>query len=532
MAKVKRTFAIAVAALLAVSALAACAGDGGTSPESGTASSESTETAAPESEAAEGTSATDSGEVFTLDIPSHKPEKLNENQEIRKLIEEKLNIKINVVQYLEKEALNLKLASGDVPEFFWGITMADYHKYADQGLLAELPVETIKASAPGLADWAERSAGGDQVWSYYDHDGKNFAIPELWTLATDGKVVGYREAILQQCGFDAASATLEELESFLAAAEETLGIAALTSESSVTGLSFVYGAYGTYLTYYEKDSSVVYGPLEEEAKQAVSLMRDWYAAGYIDPEFVINKFDNTKEKWGNDQAAVMEFYWWDFLPKEAFFDGRLYEVNAGKDNQTNLTALPPTGPNGDLGITQGNPVVSGGAVFGKQMESQPEKLAKYLEFFNCSTDREMMDLASYGIEGETYNYNNETGVEWLAPFDTEEKRDEFGINLYSYPGCFNDYDLQAKYMTQPSYLQLRQDAQKNGVGSYSVFEPFYRPVYNEKSEVLDKIYKNAHIDFITGARPLEEWDDFVAEWRQSGGDAVLAETQEILDNMK
>ena len=60
----------------------------------------------------------------------------------------------------------------------------------------------------------------------------------------------------------------------------------------------------------------------------------------------------------------------------------------------------------------------------------------------------------------------------------------------------------------------------------------YRPVYDEKLEILDKIYKNAHIDFITGARDLTEWDTFVEEWMNAGGKEVLEEAQAAYEGMK
>ena len=43
---------------------------------------------------------------------------------------------------------------------------------------------------------------------------------------------------------------------------------------------------------------------------------------------------------------------------------------------------------------------------------------------------------------------------------------------------------------------------------------------------------NAHIDFITGARDLSEWDSFVDEWMSAGGEDVLAEAQEAYEKIK
>lgn len=510
-----------VAAMMCVSALASCGGGE-------TTSSEGTQDTGSQQTASEG----GSDEKMTLQIQTHWLEKLNENQIIRQELEKKFNVEFEFYQTPDKEALNLQIASGDLPDTIRDLTFTDYHAYVDQGILVEVPKETIEANAPRLCEWAERIAGED-VWSYYLHDGKNYALPGGWSLANNGLTVAWRSDMLEMAGFSEENppVTLEDMEKGLQAIHDQTGIAPLTGDG-INSLSFVYGAYGNYLDYYEKDGKVVYGGIEPEAKEALTVLNRWYQEGLLDPEFMINKFDNVLEKWGKDQAAVYEFYWWDFLPKEAFFDGRLNECIKDR-GLYNVVVEPPKGPDGQQGITQDNPCGGSAMQFTKALEGQPEKIEKYMQVFDYSFDREMSDYLYYGVEGETYNYNDTTGVEWIPPYDDEEKRNEYGINLYLLPGCFNDYDLQAKYMTQPQYLELRQETEKKGIGQGGMLDPFYRPVYNEKVEILDKLFTNAHIDFITGARSLDEFDAFVEEWLKSGGQDVLDEAQKVYDeNLK
>ena len=44
-----------------------------------------------------------------------------------------------------------------------------------------------------------------------------------------------------------------------------------------------------------------------------------------------------------------------------------------------VTILPPAGPDGERGVGQDSPIVNAGVVFSKELESQPEKLKKYLQ---------------------------------------------------------------------------------------------------------------------------------------------------------
>ncbi|MFR5072670.1 MAG: hypothetical protein ACLTDS_11310 [Bianqueaceae bacterium] len=87
-------------------------------------------------------------------------------------------------------------------------------------------------------------------------------------------------------------------------------------------------------------------------------------------------------------------------------------------------------------------------------------------------------------------------------------------------------------MTKPQYLQLRLDSEEKGTGLYDTLVPFNRPVFSEKSETLERIVDDAYIDFITGARSLDEFDTFVEEWKSAGGTAVLEEGQAIIDATK
>ena len=511
--KNKRIISLLLASVVAASALAGCGSgetDEGTAKEAGGGGED--------------------GPMELLQMV-HNTENYNEDQEIRKKLEEEYNIKIKVEQIPdEKDAITLRIASGDIPEIIWDVPFADYREYVDQGVLAEIPVEWIQEYAPKYYEWLVKNVG-ENVFSYNEIDGKNYGLPNPWTLANDGLVLGWREDILKEVGIAKVPETLDEMEDALRKVKEEKGFAPYTT-SGFEGVSSVYGAYGAYLCFYEENGEIVYGPVEDGTKEAVARLNQWYEEGLLDPEFMINSFDVVKEKWAKGEALTTENFWYEFLPEEAFFEGALYEPCEDIEGFSNVISDPPKGPDGKQGITQANPISNAGICFGKQMEEQPEKIKKYLEVWNDRFVEEVQDLVYWGVEGETYTFNEETGVEWIHPYDQEEKRNEYGINLYQMPVGFNDYDMQKKYATQPEYWEIREDAQTHGIGVGDVIEPLYRPVYDEKYEILDKIYKNAHIDFITGARDISEWDDFVQEWMDAGGKEVLEEAQTAYEAMK
>lgn len=430
-----------------------------------------------------------------------------------------------------KDFLNLKIAGNEIPDILRDFDFPTYSSYVDQGILAELPVATIQENAPGLYDWSVKY-GGENIWKYYERDGKNYSVPILWTLAVDNVVVGIREDLFEKAGA-AIPTTIEEATASFTKIKDELGIAPVTgitstgSGDSLSTLSWVFGAYGVGLNFYVGDDGEIhYGYIEDGAKEALATLRDWYDKGLIDKEFVVNTSDNAQEKWDSNRAAVVQHEWYFFIPGQAFYLGQFYEGAMALNPDAKITILDALkGPGGKSGYTQSNPVVSSGLQFGVHLEDQPEKVAKYLRIFDkYSFTREGVELLNYGYEGKTYTYDEAEGVKWLPGYETKEERDKYGIGIYgALPGCFNDYDLQARYMTQPKYMEARNAAQAKGGGYVDALVPVYRPVYNEKIDSLNMIIRQGFLDIITGARALDDFETLREEWLSAGGQAVMDE---------
>ena len=83
-------------------------------------------------------------------------DKVYENSLLIKEIEKELNVKIKLIPEPTgtaddiRKAMNLQIASGDFPDFIPNVKFPDYYAYAQQGLLAEIPVDMIKSEAPGI----------------------------------------------------------------------------------------------------------------------------------------------------------------------------------------------------------------------------------------------------------------------------------------------------------------------------------------------------------------------------------------------
>lgn len=425
----------------------------------------------------------------------------------------------------EKEFVNLKIISGEIPDYVRDFDFPTYSSFVDQGVLAEVPVEMIQENAPHLYDWAV-SNGGENIWGYYARDGKNYSVPILWTLAKDNRVLAIREDLWQKAGVTEIPTTIEEMGAALEQIHEQLGIAPLSACTMQSGLDWVFGAYGAYLNFHVNDETgeLEYGYIEDGAKEALAVLADWYAKGLIDPEFYVNTDDNMQDKWDNGEAAILEHEWYFFVPQQCFYLGKFYETCMANNPDAKITIIDaPTGNGTDRGFTLGNVVVSSGLQFSAELSE--EKIARYLQFFDkYSFTFEGLAKMLWGDEGVSYTYDEKTGVTWLPGYETKEERDAAGIGITSLPGCFNDYELQIPFMTAPEYIEQRMDAPTHSSGEVDVMLPVYRPIYNEKIEALDMILRQGFIDIITGARPVDDFEAIRDEWLASGGQEVLDES--------
>ncbi|WP_395027613.1 extracellular solute-binding protein, partial [Robinsoniella sp.] len=299
MTKRKRILCFVLGLSMAAGLLSGCGGK---------ADSESASKSASES-TAEGASKTNAEEStpMVLDLAIPWPEKYTEDQQVRKILEEKYNVKFEYHVSPGKEGVNLQIASGDTPDYMVEFNITDYWHLVDQGVLAEVPVELIKKHAPKYSEWLERESGmGESVWENFMKDGKNYAMFNLWTLATNCSVTAYRQDLLEQAGIAKAPETIDEMETAFKAIKEKLNIPAFGAGDggeSMLGFGHIFGAFGTYLCNYEEDGELKYGPIQPEAKQALEVLNRWYKAGYIDPEFIITKHEQMVEKFTNSELA-------------------------------------------------------------------------------------------------------------------------------------------------------------------------------------------------------------------------------------
>ena len=172
--------------------------------------------------------------------------------------------------------------------------------------------------------------------------------------------------------------------------------------------------------------------------------------------------------------------------------------------------------------------------FGKQMEQREEAMKVSLQILNDVMCNEEVALkAYYGDEGITYEMT-EDGADFIGEYaSSQDKRNEYGIGTF-----FNMLrplvtwavpEISDKYMSKKVVEYMNENAVFN-----ESKDDLLRPVLDSStiySADLDKIRLVAYAAFITGERSLDEWDSFVAEYLEKGGQILLDEAQNYYDTV-
>ncbi|MEK5641561.1 hypothetical protein BK138_10415 [Paenibacillus rhizosphaerae] len=533
MIKLKRSWLNGIlAGALLISVLSACS------------KSESTKGADPGSASENGTKAEEKMKLTFWNLD----DATTTNSPIVEKLKQEYNIDIDFISSSRdamKEKLNLMIASNEIPDWWKEPNFPDYDKLIEQGVATEIPQNLIEQYMPKYVAWLKRYLG-DDPFKYVRREDKIYGLPVIWDIGIDGIQLAFRSDWMKKVGIAKTPETLEEMETALTkfrnddpdgnGKKDTYGITA-SADNVEAMFSSVFGAFDAYPNIFrQKDGKIVRGEIEPGAKEALTVLNRWYKNELIDPEFVVNKGSNVEDKVLADKIGAIEFYWWSFLPGNAFLGGeQWYDKLKKKHPEFNFETVGGVkGPNGSYGISQYNPAYASGIMFGKQLAQDQNKLIKYMQVFEATEfDPAKYELMNFGVEGQHWKKSDKGTIEFIPPYDDEKVRKKAGIGGFSLPGSFNDYNFQTAYTSDQDLRNLAQDTRAKGTQVIDILSPFNKPVYNDYQDKLKQFTLTTYIDFITGRKSLDEFDKFVAEWKKMGGDKVLEEAQKIYDeNLK
>ncbi|NQX60883.1 extracellular solute-binding protein [Paenibacillus qinlingensis] len=463
---------------------------------------------------------------------------------VKQAIEKKLNIKIvpelvDVQQY--KTKLNLKMASGDIPDVVRIDFADDFQKYAPQGAFVDLTNLINEKDTPNILKEVPK-----EIFEQAKVNGKIFGIPYQ-----GGPGAGYRwNLVMRKDYLDGMGAkvpkTLDEYYNLLKKVKTEKpdviplgGYTAQIGQQKFANNSFdnIFGAFSVTPGYFtEKDGKFSNYDIDPKMKDALQFLQKMYAEGLIDKEFATIKEEQLRAKLYSGKL----FSWMGWWSTPNDYDTQVETTELKKSgklaadgklpNQVDLPFKYLTLTDSLVG-TDGKAVAPQGAPFSQvnAISAKTKDPKKALAIIENSLSLENQMLTVWGVEGEDYKLENGKMKvmtnDIVDPTTMLDKNGSFrGVQSYLFaPG------LQG----WPRYLDSVQtrNAQALDVAINNKFQITDASNYLDSSTKIAKLVElntmrdSVFTQIIMGA-DIKKFDEFVDKWKSQGGTQILKELEE------
>lgn len=444
-----------------------------------------------------------------------------------------VNLEFTVVNPdTESEKFNLMVASNDLSDMIANATTLYTNggeaAVADEILIDHLPYLTEELT-PQICKLMEEYP--DAVPEALTESGWLAGMPQLSmqteTTQTFGPMI--RKDWLDELGLDVPE-TYDELHDVLVAFKEKKGAdAPLLLNYAATGINNGlvegYGILGLVADaamsepYYQVDDTVMYGPIQPEFKEYLTMIHDWYQEGLIWQDFMsYTDFQNPPtDVILADRAGV--FY------AEVTFMATLED--ASNTEGFELVAIPDFVQNsGDTIPFKEERAYAASTPWSISTQCEcPELLMQWCNYMY--TDEGAL-LCNYGIEGESFEYN-ENHVPVFTDLVLNNPDMSTTVALFMY--CLDRGPFyRDETREQSGYTQAQKDASGIWQSNMTVGRSIGSTALNtEESSEVNQFYgdiktyiEQSVLEFIIGNRDLAEFDEYVSHIEGMGIDEVTA----------
>lgn len=445
---------------------------------------------------------------------------------------------------------NTDIASGNLADRLgtYGAELADFiandavEEIRDIWEATASPLTKEKRLYPDGANWSP-------VW----RGDKLYGIPFQWGGSSNVDMIGWiRKDWLDKVGLSIPE-TLEDLENVLRTwKEEGICDYGLNASDLMTwnhSLDPIFAAFGHIPTYWRDfgDGTLVYDSLEPAVKETLILLREWYEAGFLHPDFY------TYEAWDAVQLMTEEKTGVTFCPH--FAAGDMVDLEQAIEGAEIVTFPVPEGPGGRH--RQGRRNVGNAVVYRKGLD--PKKIEASINELNWQMELHVNGPEQYEAYGDGLFLE---GYDWEWTEDCELKPGEYDTNglnrsigwnfdYLSYPAVIRDGNApKLKWLEEdPSDLNKVQrmiiDNPKT-IRNLEVYQEVWETrdmnIYNDWYGVpTDRMVRLApelpdemetFMEIVTGTLDADAFDDFVEEWRAAGGDQVAEDVNAWYESIK
>ncbi len=478
-----------------------------------------------------------------------------ENNAYTRLLNERLNVQNQDVfeamdeQYTDN--VTMVIAQNDLPDVMIVEDLDELQYLVDNDMIADLTDSYNNC----MSDTIKNIYGsyGRDILDVVTFDGKIMAIPE--TNISDGpNLIWLRKDWMDALGLSAPR-TLSDVEEIIRQFKEkdpghngagnTVGLVCDTSlcggcgYSSEYTLDIIFAAYGAFPKQwiYDGDGNVVYGSVQPEAKEALAHIHELYKEGILDQDFLMRTSSNLIELIVDGQCGSFFGPWW--APNNPLMQA--VEQNKDAEWQPYLIA---TEESGLTSYHTQNP--SGKYIVVRKGYEYPEiacKIVSVLFDYLRYNDRDNQEIVDYYKENVdptarpfaiNVDYNNALQIcygELNHVFAGNKSADDLNVLEYSYYEACESYLKDAEnasaedwaaYTSRITACKILNDGRTNKVESlyFGETETMVTDWWS-----LENLESDTYLKIVTGESSLDEFDRFVENWYQNGGETITKEVR-------
>ncbi|WP_053207323.1 extracellular solute-binding protein [Jiangella muralis] len=257
------------------------------------------------------------------------------------------------------------------------------------------------------------------------------------------------------------------------------------------GIGPAYGERGG--AFYLDGSELVNGFYDPDTVDALEYFRSLVESGAVDPDFMTQDDAQAQERAMQGMAGIMNTTWPN-MTKPEFVD----QYKTVQPDAEWIQINPPSGPGGEGAYPWDNTATR---MYGipRTLENEPEKLEKLFELIAYSTTEEGRRLTSFGIEGEHYNLDGDT----VVPTDLLDSDGGY-FWIYQFTGRDEAEYMRVKFADDIDVIEFAENQPKLQTYNSLVLAP---EGYNPAD--AGRFAQEGIIAFVTGQRPLDEYDAFL-----------------------
>ena len=406
-----------------------------------------------------------------------------------------------------QDALNVIMASGDLPDSIYTFDASWFENYVKQNALQPLN-EWIDKYGPDL-----KKNIPEDAWKTVTIDGNIYAIPSM--NAEPGNEIMYvRKDWLDNLGLQPPK-TLEEYREVMRAFAEddpdgnnkkdTYGY---IMAENLARMSPLVGAFGMQKGMWtERDGQLVSSSILPEMKEALAFVAGLHKDKLLDPEWMLNKEANFNEKIANGQVGLFSSFWYDTRGP----------ILTSKNNDPAAEWIPlefPVGPEGKQG-TMGYGYIAGYNVV-PITSKHPDAVVRMLNFMNGDGYRTLL----LGFEDEVWSIQDGKIVTDFEKHNEHIYRQTLGESIRPYGA------LEEKDRLDSLGMEFNLNDNINRIGEVAIRDQYFgvpTPGMGKYKADLAKLEAEYFTKVIVGQLPIDAFDDFVLEWKKKGGDEITAE---------